>query len=387
MLLLYSAIFFCLSYKEPINPASPQVALIAMPTLKQAKSIFWLPLLNLLENSPAVASINKSDYRITFKGPRPDLILRGADRQGDRLRGQNLCFAGLDEFQDFQSSVWDKVIEPALTRNRNWRALVIGTPKGRASFFYTFHLRAIKAKGWEYFHATTFDNPFISRRALRRAEDELPAKVFRQEYRAGWEDFDGQLFSSIGEHHKADAIPAQFKSVYLGVDWGEVNPFLMVVGVSHSGDYYLIDYWRNESGSPVTEDEIKAVAANFERTYKVRRCFLPDDRTASILAFRRYGKKHQLPGMQRSVRVVRSKPGPMERALIGNTLFHNERLYFGPKCHSLYDDFASYHRGTDAQGNLTTEPAKGQNDHSIDASLHVIGQLEGKYITAATKAA
>jgi hypothetical protein len=212
-------------------------------------------------------------------------------------------------------------------------------------------------------------------------------KSFRQEFEASFEDFSGQLFSAIKDHHKADAIPARFKTVFLGADWGALNPFLIVVGVTHTGEYYLIDYWQNNTGLPITEDELKLTAANFERKYKVYRCYLPDDRPDAILAFRRYGKKHSLPGMQRSIQVVRSKPGPMARALIGNTLFHNDRLYFGPLCHDLYADFEGYHRASDKDGNLTAEPAKGQNDHSIDASLHVIGQLEGKYITAATKAA
>jgi hypothetical protein len=377
VLMLTRAIAFCFGYREPINPISPQVALIAMPTLKMARAIHWLPLLNIVELLPVVERVDKSDFRIIFKGERPDLIVRGADRQGDRLRGLNLCFAGLDEFQDFDPTVWDKVLEPALNRNKNWRALVIGTPKGKATHFYKFHLNALKFKNWQYFHFTSFDNPFISRRSLRRAEAQLPPKVFRQEYRASWEDFDGQLLPNIAEHHKADAVPASFKSVLLGCDWGDVNPCLVVIGVTHRGEYYLIDYWQNTSGVPVTEDEVKAIAADFERQYGIYRHFLPDDRTGSILAFRRYGKQHGLSGMQRSVQVNRGKPGIMERALIVNSLFYQERLFFAPKCHELYDLFASYHRDKDAQGNLLSRPAPGQNDHPVDAAAYVLGRIEG----------
>jgi hypothetical protein len=133
MLMLFVAIVFCLTYSEPINPASPQVALIVMPTFKQAKSIFWLPLLNLLELLPIVENVNKSDYRITFSGQRPDLLLRGADLQGTRLRGLNLAFVGCDEAQDLDPNVWSTVLQPALSRNKNWRALIIGTPKGKVT--------------------------------------------------------------------------------------------------------------------------------------------------------------------------------------------------------------------------------------------------------------
>ena len=380
MFMLISAIAFCLAYDEPINPASPQVAALIMPTLKMARSIHWLPLLNVLENLPIVENIDKSDFRIVFKGERPDLILRGADREGDRLRGLNLCWVGLDEYQDFSPNVWGKILMPALARNRNWRALVIGTPKGKASHFYKFHLQAIERDDWAYFHAISADNPFISRKEIRRAKAELPPKVYRQEFEASWEDFDGQLFSELAAHHIAAEVPKSFRSVLLGADWGDINPALVVVGVTHAGDYYLLDSWKSDTAQPVTEDEVKAIAANFERKYQIYRHYLPDDRPGSVLAFRRYGKQHGLTGMQRSIQVNRAKPGVLERATICNSLFYQNRLFFTPATAHLYDRFASYHRAKDANGNLLTHPEKGQEDHEIDATLYVLGQLEGKYI-------
>jgi hypothetical protein len=215
----------------------------------------------------------------------------------------------------------------------------------------------------------------------------LPPKVFRQEYQASWEDFDGQLFPNIYEGAKADAIPDKFKSVYVGADWGDINPHMTVIGVTHKGEYYFIDRYAPPGDTPITEDEIKAIAAGFERDYGVFRFYLPDDRPASILAFRRYGKKHGLPGMRRSIQVVRSHPGPLERALIGDTLLFQRRLFFGPRCHDMYDDWVSYHRAKDRSGNLLSVPAKGQKDHSVESPLYVIGQLEGKYIDGETNAA
>jgi Terminase large subunit, T4likevirus-type, N-terminal len=387
VLMLLTAILFCIGYKGKINPMSPQVALIAMPTLKMAKRIHWLPLLNLLQVLPVVENINKSDYTITFKGDRPDLIIRGADLQGDRLRGLNIVFCGLDEYQDFDATIWDEILDAALARNKNWRALIIGTPKGKTTHFYKFCQRAIKNRQWSYYHFVTADNPFISRKELRRAERELPAKVFRQEYRASWEDFDGQLFPNLSEAAKASTIPTEFRAVYVGADWGDINPHMTVVGVTHDGLYYLIDQFGTDGTTPITADEIEQKAAEFEREYSIFRFYLPDDRPASILAFRRYGKKHKLSGMRRSIQVARNKPGPAERALIGNSLLYQKRLFFGPRCHGMYDDWVSYHRAKDRAGNLLSEPAKGQSNHSIDSTLHVIGQLEGKYVMKGGKAA
>ena len=195
-----------------------------------------------------------------------------------------------------------------------------------------------------------------------------------------FEDFDGQLFPHITNAAKADAVPSSYRAVFGGMDWGDLNPQMVVIGISHDSHYYLLDQWRNTTGLPVTSDEVEAKAHELESVYGVERWFLPDDRPASIRAFRRYGKRNGLTGMTKAVQVVRAKPGVMERALIGNSLFYQKRLWFGPECHCLYSEFSDYHRAKDGEGRLLSEPAKGQSDHSIDATLYVICQLEGRYI-------
>ncbi|MEA5447600.1 hypothetical protein VB780_03400 [Leptolyngbya sp. CCNP1308] len=335
--------------------------------------------MNALENCPLVKNINRSDYRISFYGSRPDLILRGCDNQGDRLRGLNLYASLMDEFQDVGPTVWDEIVFPALARNRDWRALLIGTPKGRTSYFYKIHEQALREPDWSYFHFHTSHNPFFPKTHLERARRELPPKVFRQEFEASWEDFEGALFSAIERHHIATEVPDSFRSVYLGVDWGDINPAMVVVGLTHGGCYYLLDFWKNDSGLPITEPMLLEQAAKFAKEYNIYRPFLPDDRPGSILSFRRYGKLHSVPALQRSVEVKRSKPSPMERVAIGDSLFYQNRLYFTPKTAALFDEFSSYHREKDSDGNLLNKPAKGQQDHCLDAAMHVIGTLEFKH--------
>jgi hypothetical protein len=370
-LLLTIALYLCLSFEGTIDPVSPQVVSILMPTLKMCRSIHWLPLLNTLEGCPVVKAINRSDYRISFYGHRPDLILRGCDNCGDRLRGLNLFAALMDEFQDISPTVWNEIVFPALARNRDWKALLIGTPKGRASYFYKIHEQAIKERDWAYYHYNTSDNPFFPRQHLERARNELPPKVFRQEFEASWEDFDGQIFSSITPEHVAKEIEGSYRS-----DWGDVNPSIVVIGLTHQGVYYLLDSWQNKTGQPVTETELEKRVGAFCKEYSVYRCYLPDDRPASVLAFRRYGKAQGIPGMQRSVQVQRSKPGVMERATILDSLFYQNRLFFTQKTKHLYDTFASYHRAKDRDGNLLNKPADNQDDHAVDATAYPIGTIE-----------
>ncbi|MBE9110293.1 hypothetical protein IQ273_12810 [Nodosilinea sp. LEGE 07298] len=350
-----------------------------MPTLKMARAIHWLPLLAILENCPVVRDINRSDYRISFHGARPDLILRGSDNQGDRLRGLNLIWAGLDEFQDVNPNVWGEILFPALARNRDWESLIIGTPKGRASYFFRIHEQALREPDWSYFHFHTSHNPFFPKTHLERARRELPPKVYRQEFEASWEDFDGQILSSISPNHIAQEVPDSFRSVFLGLDWGDVNPCLVVIGLTHQGAYYLLDHWQNRTGQPVTEVELEKRAGEFCKEYGIYRAYLPDDRPASVLSFRRYGKAQGIPGLQRSIQVQRSKPGVMERATILDSLFYQNRLYFTARTRHLYDIFASYHRAKDKDGNLLNKPADAQDDHAVDATAYPIGTIEFKH--------
>ncbi len=383
-LLLTTAVFKCLTYTAKIDPASPQTAAILMPSFKQARGIHWGPLLAILEKCPLVKTVNKSDFRISFKGSRPDLILRGCDNSGDRLRGLNLIWVGIDEFQDVNPKVWPEVVVPALARNPDWEALIIGTPKGRSSYFFKLHEQAKSTQDWLYFHFKTANNPFFPKHHLENARHELPPKVYRQEFEASWEDFSGQIFDQINEelivrNQEVELTPAPLRQVFLGCDFGDINPCLVVVGLSTHQGYYLLDYWQNQNECPVPEADLLRKAAELCHTYNIYRCYLPDDRPASVISFRRYGSTHRLPGMARSIQVRRGKPGPMERALILNNLFYQRRLFFTKNTACLYDKFASYHRAKDKDGNLLNCPASGQDDHAIDAAAYAIATLEYKY--------
>lgn len=377
---LATALTFAITYQGKIDPKTPKVVVCAMPTLKMARSIIWKPLVSLVENLSITKSIDRSDFRIIFKNPNtPDILVRGADKQAERLRGLNMVFFLGDEIQGFNLSSWDAVIQPALARNADHKALLIGTPQGKINWLYKLSEDAKRFDNYAYFHRTTLDNPFISKELVERMREQLPPKLFRQEMEASFEDFEGVIFSEIDDRHKVKDIPSNFRTIFLGADWGDINCQLSVVGITNEKQYYILDNWRSESKIPVPEAVLMKEAERLCNTYGIYRSMLPDDRTASILSFRLHGKANNVSGMQRAVQVVRSKPGPFERAIIANSLFYQDRLFFAPKVHHLYDEFASYRFEKDSNGNLQSKPAKGQDDHFIDASLYIIGQLEHKF--------
>lgn len=375
-LMLITAIHFCLDYSEPIQPESPQVAMIAMPTLKMAKAIFWRPLLSLLEHHPMVAKVDKTDYRFTFVGERPDLVLRGADLEGERLRGLNLCFAGLDEYQGFSPIVWEEILDPALSRNANFQALVIGTPKGKLNHFYSFHEKAIANSGWHYWHFTTKDNPYFPLKHLRRAYNELPGRTYRQEFKASFEEFEGQIATeAYRERHLLRVSPRPTEQYYIAIDPGVINPAIVLFGVGSSDYLFTVyDTFYKNTGTPYTTDDLLRLTTEmigkFGRT--VRRIYIPDDRADLVRTFRQ-------GGLSTAVLTKRNDPGPLQRAEIMNTLFKCDRLIISDAFPDFWDELLSYHRDTDKEGKVIEAIAPGQCDHRIDALLYGVCRLAMDY--------
>lgn len=101
------------------------------PYYSQAKQVIWDYLKTFAKPIPGIKP-NESELRLDFpNGSRIQLF--GADNP-DRLRG--LYFDGIiaDEYGDWKSNVWSYVIRPALADRKGW-AVVIGTPKGKNSFY------------------------------------------------------------------------------------------------------------------------------------------------------------------------------------------------------------------------------------------------------------
>ncbi|MFN6486284.1 MULTISPECIES: hypothetical protein [unclassified Nostoc] len=348
-----------------------------MPTLKQAKAVHWKSLVSLLKDAPFVESINNSEYRIVLKGNKPDIILRGAnDDEGNGLRGLKFFYAAVDEFQDVKPIVWEEVILPALSDTEGSTATLVGTPKGKSHPLYKFYQKIKDLPEWAYYHFRTKDNPFFPIARLRLAKAQLPPKVYRQEFQASFEDFDGQIFDQIdSSRHYITEIPNNL-SYYIGGDWGDRNPSLVVIGLNErKGQFYIIDYWLNKSGETIPEEVFLKEMAKLCIKYRVHRCYLPDDRGGSVKSARILGKRENIPGMTKAVEVSRTKLGLMASNDIVNNLFYQDNLFIKANLTELITQFEDYHRATNSEGELVNKPADHQEDHTIDAARYAIGRL------------
>lgn len=159
------------------------------PFYRQAKAVAWDYLKRYSSVVPN-ASINESELRIDYpNGARIQLF--GADN-ADALRGMFFDLVVADEYGDWKPSVWAYVIRPALA-DRQGRAIIIGTPKGRNQFFEIYD-QAQRSKDWLCLTIKADSSGILPESELNALKEELTEDAWRQEMEC---DFDAALPGAI----------------------------------------------------------------------------------------------------------------------------------------------------------------------------------------------
>ena len=352
------------------SPESPPVVVFAMPTLVQCKKIFWKPLLNLLTDHPTVASINKSECTIKFIQPkdnryyRPDVICLGLnDQDGDRARGLRIGHINM------KPGIFDEVVVPALSDTPGSTALITLTPKGKINHGYEFFKREQQYEDWQSFHFITTDNPTLPPEALKaieRARKVLPPRIYRQEHEASFEDFPGQIFDHLDDNHLTNTLPTVFNRCILGVDWGDVNPALVAVGVEGHADsdrYTVLDTWYSDTGANILDETLIGEAEKLVKRHGIRQIYCGHDRPASIEKWNKHFH---------GVKVEQAFTPVSEGNNAINGLLYHKRLQLAGHLTKFKDKLAAYHRRQNKNGKFLDEPATGQDDHEVDALRYAV---------------
>lgn len=118
---------------------------------------------------------------------------------GDRLRGAGLDFLVVDEAADVPEAMWTSVLRPALM-DRQGRALVLGTPRGRGNWLHRLWHQGQQA---EYegvvksFHFTTLQGGRVLEKEVQAAKRLMNAQEFKQEIEAEFVYSAGRVFSDV----------------------------------------------------------------------------------------------------------------------------------------------------------------------------------------------
>lgn len=162
-----------------IQDADKCIAYVA-PTNSQAKELFW-GLIKKATPYDWIKQIHETQpYTIDLINGST-IKLYGADAH-DRLRGNAFDLVICDEFADFHRDAWNTSIYPALS-DRKGRALMIGTPKGKANWGYELTQNPL----FKYFKFTTLEGGWVEEEEVELAKSMLSEMDFRQEFEASFE--------------------------------------------------------------------------------------------------------------------------------------------------------------------------------------------------------
>jgi phage FluMu gp28-like protein len=184
----------------------------------------------------------------------------------DAGRGRKYALAVIDEAAMVRrlEEAWNGAIRPTLT-DYEGGALFISTPKGLNYFKALFDRGADPLNTeWSSWQLPTVANPRINPAEVDAARNELPERIFRQEYLAEFIE-DANLFRNVLQCATADEVyKAQPGREYVfGVDWGKLSDFTVITvwdvqaaAMVHLERFNQIDY-------VIQSQRLKALALRF----------------------------------------------------------------------------------------------------------------------------
>jgi phage FluMu gp28-like protein len=239
---------------------------------------------------PLTARVNAQEHRIELVTGAV-LDLWSLDNP-DVARGRRYARVILDEaalVRDLERA-WQQVIRPTLT-DFEGDAWFLSTPKGLNFFHALWQLGqdpASRQAGWRSWRFSTASNPHLPAAEIARARQELPERVFAQEYLAKFVADTAGVFRRVLANATAAwqerAVPGH--QYVVGVDWAKHEDFTVFAVIDctlsalvHLDRFQQIDYTvqrgrlaalverfrprtivaeRNAMGEPILEDLLRA---------------------------------------------------------------------------------------------------------------------------------
>jgi len=169
-------------------------------------------------------------YRHEFtSGGRIDYLTTG----GDPNVSEGYDYVVIDEAgKDVPERAWTQELRPTLS-NTGGEALFISTPDGK-DWFHGWWQRGQSPDypDVDSFRWTTYDAPHIPDAEVDAAREELPERIFEQEYLATFRDDTGGVFDVDPEPYDLDAVEGPYRA---GVDLARSEDYLAIVVLGADG--------------------------------------------------------------------------------------------------------------------------------------------------------
>lgn len=199
---------------------------------------------------------------LDFFGQKLDM--RSADRpeliEGFAYKFIMLNEAGIILRNDY---LYNNTILP-MTIDFNPDFYVGGTPKGKG----LFHQLATRAQDssngkWQFFHYTSYDNPYLHKSEIDDLAKELPESARKQEIYAEFLEDSSTVFMKLETCAKAMPAEPEFaKQYFLGVDLARLQDYTVISVMDSDGNQVYLERFT-EIDWKVQRERIKFVAQKY----------------------------------------------------------------------------------------------------------------------------
>ena len=225
----------CYTAKEPNKNC-----IAVFPSYRQAKSVAWVMLKDIVHQLKWVKSINEADLTVVLKN-NSRISLRGAENS-DALRGIACDIICCDETSDIPEEAWTSVLRPTLS-DRKGKACFFGTPKGRNWFFDLYQKgQDPTEEEWSSYLVTTKQGGWVDDDELAQAKKDLDNRTFQQEYEGTFLTWSGVIYYAMDLQHNVRRfeLPDDVTILHIGQDFN-IDPMVGIVCFIKNNIIYVYD--------------------------------------------------------------------------------------------------------------------------------------------------
>jgi len=287
------------------------------------------------------------------------ISFRSAERE-DSLRGGGVNFLIIDEAGSIPERAWTDELRPTLSDTLG-DMIAIGTPKGRNWFYRWFQRgKSVDHPDVASWQAPTNQNSHVPDSEIESAKEDMPERVFEQEYRAEFVDDTGSVFGDIREHNIEEyTLPVsvgESTSPYrIGVDFARFDDY--TVAIALDGDERVVAFKRIQQ---TTWDRILTVIQRLADRYTPNVVALDATRDNKVV------EDIEREGYQ--VDPIRFTP-QKKRTLIDNLITELEtgRISIPASANVLVNELKMYEFEKSDTGQISYSAPSGFHDDCVDA--------------------
>lgn len=230
---------------KALKHPNKDIAYIA-PTYGQAKDIMFTRLRKSIPTEYIQRVYASSPPKVTFVNGCTVHIY--GSKNAEAIRGMGFVHVYFDETADIALEVWTEVMQPTLAQTRGG-ATFIGTPKGKANWFFELWQQSAHDDDWTRVICTTLQAGTVHHDEIERARRLLDERTFRQEYEASFESLGSLVYYAFNDECVVEERPLDYgRGLVMAWDFnsGEKPMAVCILQEQNDGVYMVVKDFQHK---------------------------------------------------------------------------------------------------------------------------------------------